>query len=57
MTEGGLTNREFSEQDQFFKECCKRASKRLGKEVVPTQRQAGKFRNKRELAYTEGGLK
>lgn len=49
MSTEGLTNREFAEQDQNFKERCKRAK------VKPTKCQASKFRNKRGLAYTDGG--
>lgn len=40
-----LTNREFSKQDKYFQECCKRA------DIKSTSAQARKFRNKRGLAY------
>ena len=54
MSGEGLTNRDFSLQDKHFQNCCSKASKVLGKPVEPTRRQAGKFRNKRGLAYLYG---
>ena len=40
-----LNNREFSQQDDHFRKCCKEAG------TEPTTRQASKFRKKRGKAY------
>ena len=40
-----MTNRQFSEKDQNFKNACVKAG------VAPTVRQASKFRMKQGLAY------
>lgn len=43
-----MTNKEFAEKDDTFREACKRA------EVLPTKRQASKYRRQTGTAYKVG---
>lgn len=45
MAKKRVTNKEFAEKDEFFKNCCGKAG------VNPTVRQASKFRNGKGSAY------
>jgi len=45
MTEGRLSNKEFSEQDKVFRMACELAS------LPPSVRQASKFRRGKGLAF------
>lgn len=45
---GIVTNKQFSETNQFFQKCCEAVN------LQPTSRQASKFRNKQGRAYKEG---
>ena len=43
-----MTNREFAQQDEKFREACKRAG------IPPTSRQASRWRMKNGKAWNEG---
>ncbi len=46
-----MTNREFADNDKNFQKACEEATRKFGRNIYPTARQAFKYRMKRGLAY------
>lgn len=51
-----LTNQQFATENKAFIQHCKNVKKLAKVEILPTSRQASKYRNKKGLAWAVGRL-